>query len=276
MSAKILKSRAKRLRHAIGQMLGVKVSHSQALELVAKEENYPHWDAACAANLQVLPSSRVAPVLRELRTEIRPGWVGNYDEIFANNPQLGREIQAFMRAPSGGLVLLGGQTGCGMTTTISQMADEALNQGHKIVDLYQFGVQERDYPPAIKWANVSGGQSIMGSARTNSSVVFVDDLRCGRVAYEAMCLAQVGYKVFVGLLANDPIVRFKTLIEQAGLGDLAGKLDHLPYLMMFQQQPVWPATGMQEIRRARWEKIGASGLAEDLRKFFDQSPLEGV
>ncbi|AYG47907.1 hypothetical protein DV532_26860 (plasmid) [Pseudomonas sp. Leaf58] len=83
MSAKILKSRAKRLRHAIEKMLGIPVSHSQALELVAKEENYPHWDAACAAHLKALPQERCNPLVRELRTQIRPDWVGQYDEVFA-------------------------------------------------------------------------------------------------------------------------------------------------------------------------------------------------
>ena len=273
MSAKILKSRAKRLRHAIEHMLGVKVTHSQALELVAKEENYPHWDAACAAYPHTLPSAAPKPLLRKLRTLIRPGWTGNYDDLFAGNPQLGRDIRDFMRSPNGGLVLLAGRTGCGMTTTISHLVDEALIQGHEVIDVYQSGVQERDYPAPIKWASTSAGQGILGSARAGCSIVFVDDLRCGQVAHEALQMASVGYKVVVGLLAADPVVRFKALMAQAGLGEYAGGIDQLPFLLMFEQQPVWPANGMQEIRRERLKKLEASGLADGLREFFDLSPL---
>lgn len=52
MTVTLLKSRAKRLRAALKNTHNVQISHSQALELVAKEENYPSWDAACAANQQ--------------------------------------------------------------------------------------------------------------------------------------------------------------------------------------------------------------------------------
>lgn len=48
-----LKVRAKRLRSAIKSVLDVKVSIAQSLELVAKEENYPTWDAACACRSQL-------------------------------------------------------------------------------------------------------------------------------------------------------------------------------------------------------------------------------
>lgn len=39
------KERVKRLRKAVSTVLGVPCSQSQAYELLAKEENYPHWDA---------------------------------------------------------------------------------------------------------------------------------------------------------------------------------------------------------------------------------------
>lgn len=57
MTIKQLKTRAKRLRPAIERMYGVRVSNSQSLELVAQEENYPHWDAACASFGSATPSS---------------------------------------------------------------------------------------------------------------------------------------------------------------------------------------------------------------------------
>lgn len=45
-----LKTRAKRLRAAIAETLDLKIKIAQSLELVAKEENYPSWDAACACS----------------------------------------------------------------------------------------------------------------------------------------------------------------------------------------------------------------------------------
>lgn len=43
-----LKTRAKRLRVAVKNVLGAEITNSQALELVAQEENFPTWDAASA------------------------------------------------------------------------------------------------------------------------------------------------------------------------------------------------------------------------------------
>lgn len=43
-----LKTRAKNLRRALESM-ALSVTHSQALELVAKEENFPDWNAASAS-----------------------------------------------------------------------------------------------------------------------------------------------------------------------------------------------------------------------------------
>lgn len=43
-----LKARAKRLRGALSSNLKFEVSTAQSLELVAREENYPNWDAAAS------------------------------------------------------------------------------------------------------------------------------------------------------------------------------------------------------------------------------------
>lgn len=58
MSAVNLKVRAKRLRTAVANMFNVSVSVAQSLELVAKEENFPTWDAAasCCTVSQAIPA----------------------------------------------------------------------------------------------------------------------------------------------------------------------------------------------------------------------------
>ncbi|MDU8351163.1 ATPase, T2SS/T4P/T4SS family [Pseudomonas syringae pv. actinidiae] len=48
MSIIVLKKRAKRLREVVGTMFNVTVTHSQALEMVAKAEGHSNWDTACA------------------------------------------------------------------------------------------------------------------------------------------------------------------------------------------------------------------------------------
>lgn len=45
----LLKQRAKRLRNALASDHSLQLTHSQSLELIAKEENFPHWDAASAS-----------------------------------------------------------------------------------------------------------------------------------------------------------------------------------------------------------------------------------
>lgn len=53
-----LKIRAKRLRAALKAILGVDATNSQTLELIAREESFPTWDAAAAcAATEARPSS---------------------------------------------------------------------------------------------------------------------------------------------------------------------------------------------------------------------------
>lgn len=52
------KARAKRLRTAIQSTLGIDCTVSQAHELVAKEENFPNWDALSGVAKEVSPSVR--------------------------------------------------------------------------------------------------------------------------------------------------------------------------------------------------------------------------
>lgn len=59
MKNEALKGEARRLRSAITDMFGVRVSVAQSLELVAKAKNYPNWDAASACAVPALPSAPV-------------------------------------------------------------------------------------------------------------------------------------------------------------------------------------------------------------------------
>lgn len=91
-----LKARAKRLKTAIQDVLGVAVSTSQSLELVAKEENYPNWDAASGCSLKPVGASVVNNTL-------------HFD------PPIAAAIIAAAN-PTGGLILVAGLTAVGTTT----------------------------------------------------------------------------------------------------------------------------------------------------------------
>jgi nucleoside-triphosphatase THEP1 len=91
-----IKIRAKRLATAITDMFGVKVSHSNALELVAKEENYPNWDAASANFDKTLSKSPNLPskykLLEKLHTRGIPDQMGFF---IAGKPGTGKTFQAY-------------------------------------------------------------------------------------------------------------------------------------------------------------------------------------
>jgi twitching motility protein PilT len=59
-----LKSNAKRLQSAISEMFGVPVSTAQSLELIAKSQNFPSWDAACACTNRPGPKEDQSALLR--------------------------------------------------------------------------------------------------------------------------------------------------------------------------------------------------------------------
>ena len=214
---KNLKSRAKRLRPAIEKMFGVSVTHSQSLELVAKEENYPHWDAACASFGQAIhPASDGLPV-HVLEIEHYPGQKPTFASTFSGNPSLKASILDFLGGTSGGLLLLSGLVGNGLTTSISKVIDEATALGHDKIDLYVW-VQEHLYPDNVRCHDHEKDVTILGSASNGAKIIFIDDLRTSRAAFEAVLLANSGFKVVVGLNAIDPLKRMKYFLGEFGVG----------------------------------------------------------
>lgn len=75
------KARAKRLANAIAAVLNKRVTNAQALELVAKEENFPNWDAlaGCAARTTVDVQEIDFQVTAYTRTET--GKVGGFNRV---------------------------------------------------------------------------------------------------------------------------------------------------------------------------------------------------
>ncbi|AXH59723.1 glyoxalase superfamily protein [Pseudomonas amygdali] len=219
MTIKQLKARAKRLRPAIERMYGVRVSNSQSLELVAQEENYPHWDAACASFGIAMPSSPKESVITH-RVEIprRLGGDISFDSIFASAAGLRERIQDFLTISSGGLMLVSACTGHGKTASAAKIIERARELGHEKVDLY-ISAPELEYPTGLTCHDYFyPGATTLGSARSGASIVCIDELRTGLGAFEAVALASAGLKVIVAFHATDPMMRFRWMLNEVGLG----------------------------------------------------------
>lgn len=117
-----LKARAKRLRAAIQTELGVKVSHSKSLELVAKEENFPTWDAAVAAHQSKQPDGA------QLITKIlQQRWPEPECALEGGGVDYHFMMHRFRPAERGGsITLIGGLTNSGKTTFLRHVLAEYL------------------------------------------------------------------------------------------------------------------------------------------------------
>lgn len=116
MSVEALKADAKRLRKAIFDLLETPITHSQALELVARTKNYPNWDAACAceSRSEAAEASAVIefgpshppPSLSELHLPCEDEW------------------RHQLTSRSSGLFLITGLAGAGKSTTLGASMKE--------------------------------------------------------------------------------------------------------------------------------------------------------
>lgn len=219
MTIKQLKARAKRLRPAIERMYGVRVSNSQSLELVAQEENYPHWDAACASFGIAKPSiAKESAITHKVEILHRRGEEISFNSTFASAAGLRERIQNFLRSKSGGMILVSGSTGHGKTTSAAKIIERATELGHEKVDLY-IATSELEYPPGVTCHDYFyPGATTLGSARSGATLVCIDELRTGLGAFEAVALAGAGCKVIVAFHATDPMMRFRWMLNEVGLG----------------------------------------------------------
>ncbi|MDW8818812.1 glyoxalase superfamily protein [Pseudomonas aeruginosa] len=139
-----LKIRAKRLRRAVSVVLGQDIKTSQSLELVAREENYPNWDAACACAGESARSAvdMIITDTRESHWSIE-GLVKEHSQVLDLLQQI-----TDPGSPKGALVVVGGVIGVGKSTTLHRLL--AYLAGHyQGVRLLFAGIQE--YPLPSGW-----------------------------------------------------------------------------------------------------------------------------
>lgn len=204
MTSETLKIRAKNLRNAVKSMLHVSVTHAQALELVAKEENYPTWDAACAS--------------------FRASNTSEVNSDFGHTESDTRICQ--MLDPSsnlGALIIVWGATGQGKTTTSQAIVNDLLAQPGAVnpMAILHAGFQEFTYPETVVARYIPQGASIIGSGEITESLVVVDELGDSYATFEVIAMVLTGAKVIVTLHStNSPLDRVRSLLKGQSLGEL--------------------------------------------------------
>lgn len=203
MTSEALKVRAKNLRNAIEGMFRVSVTHSQALELVAREENYPTWDAACAS---------VKPSVTQNVAKIGEHEVSN----------LGVHQMLAPSSSLGALIVVSGVTGQGRTSTARAIVEDFIAQqdGDKPTDILHVGLKERTYHERVSARYTPGAGSILRSGPITESLVVVDELRDPYAAFEVVAMVLDGAKVIVTLHEKSPLERLRALLKAQGMGEL--------------------------------------------------------
>lgn len=237
MTSDSLKSRAKRLRTALTDMLKVPVTHSQSLELVAKEENFPNWDAACASYGRTKQPPSAAPATAHIQVSIQRNQTPSIATIFGTNESIIAELNRLMDLSDtrGALVLISGTAGQGKTTTARVVMGElALERNGTRERLSQIEVSpEEDFPLGHR-------------------LKLMDEIRDDRIAFEAVALALAGVKVVAVIHARDGLERIRVLLRRYGAGE--NLLDQLiadgQALSVFQELD-WPDAAMQHKARTK-------------------------
>lgn len=202
MTSETLKTRAKKLRNAVEGMFHVSVTHSQALELVAKEENFPTWDAACAS----------------FKASSAPDAYPRY----AHEPSdFGIRLMLAPSSSLGALIVVWGVTGQGKTSTARAIVDDLLAQPNadKPMAIVHAGVKEFSYPEMVAARYVSETESILSSGQLTEALVVVDDLRDPHTTFEVIAMVLAGAKVIVTLHAKSPVNRIRALLKAQGMGE---------------------------------------------------------
>lgn len=203
MTSETLKARAKQLRPAVAEMFKVSVTHSQALELVAKAENFPTWDAACVSYGQSdkIQSPRTLYPTQNIKVNARRDQTRSMATIFEESETIPLELHRLLDQSDnrGALVLVCGATGQGKSTT----ANVVIN------DLLRANINTND-PTLI--VDVGLGSETCLDSPLGQRLVLVDEIRSARLAFEVVALAKAGVKVVATLHGKPGIDRLRVLL----------------------------------------------------------------
>lgn len=239
-----LKPRAKRLRAAIADVLNVAVTHSQSLELVAKEENYPNWDAACACFAKQTSSTRISSC--DILVGVERDQVPSVASIFGPDEAVPLELSRLLDLTDerGALVLIAAATWQGKTTTANLVMSE-------------FAPRTEDQP---------------FKAGSHPRFKLIDDVRDGEAAFQAVALALAGVKVVATIHALQGVERLRVLLGQHRVGEsLLDRLLEDGQVLSIQQKLVWSDQDHRQQSLQTRQQFAAA-----IRAFIHQVPESTV
>lgn len=242
MSSEILKSRAKRLRPVIAEMFSVSVTNSQSLELVAKEENFPSWDAACASFQCPAAKQTTDRVMQQFDLSIQSAVPVNLASIMGGHKDLQGELKRLLtKLGSGALVLVAGLTFSGRTSTVRVIVDELLTaeEGKAAIPVAHFGQPEQPYQANVRY--IDNNETCLGVDTLPEGIVIMDEVRTGRLLFEAVALALAGKKVIATVHAKPPVsLRLEALLRNFGVGQtILNELVEKGQCLAIHQELIW-------------------------------------
>lgn len=253
--SQILKTRANQLRRALAESYNIRISTAQSLELVAKEENYPNWDAACASYGKAT-SNQAKPLFHDLKIDVKSdSW--SLSSIFENRAEaLSDVLKALdLSKTSGALVVVSGTTGQGKSTTVDEVIKELKSNN-----------------PGLEVSTLDD----LGDGVPYARVITLDEIRDFDDAFRALSLVQMGYKVLATMHAVNALQtwdRLKYLLK-IGMGDLVDTIAG-EACVFIHQQLVWLDSGMRQMasdNRMRQALTLHGYDAESVEKLLVQGP----
>ncbi len=212
-----LKTRAKRLGNAISTMFNIPITHAQSLELVAKEENYPNWDAACKCYGKKLNVGLYNNNLSQHLIEISSDQV--IKRVFAENENILSTMLGMLDpdANSGALLLFSGTLSQGKTTTLHAVIENAA-KNYKGLDILHVGLKEYIYSEAITARHVTHLDlyDINGMLDFPAEhYIVIDEIYIPETASAAIRLAAAGFVVLTTIHGNSPELALGKFVMEA-------------------------------------------------------------
>lgn len=217
-----LKVRASRLRSAIKEVLGQKISISQSLELVAKEENYDNWDQASA--LFIPQISLVTPTLDSICTELHfvrrnvPYQQFYAEFLFRGKERNLEELRNLLdtKREHGALIVISGHAQSGKTNTMTTLIKDLHDKNTDCkINLFYVGQAENDFQ---KNGNITAAKLLEHATkpRFKQLYVVIDQHFDKETVRAAILMVKNGHKVILTKDSSSGKEAIESLIGMLG------------------------------------------------------------
>lgn len=201
MTEDSLKARAKRLRSAVQAMFNVDVSVSQSYELLAKEENFPNWDAAC----KILSANRIGPVQQ---VSSAPG----IDPEITDQHSFVEKLSAFK-----GTIIFFGKT---LADNSNAMRDVVNNRVRKSGEhVLHAGLIKPNYPegtPVDQFSSIDDLKIDRRFSKFPQSVFVIEEVRNTQDLDLLINLGDMGFSIYSTMLYSPLTMNWLTTRSRGG------------------------------------------------------------